>query len=146
MAKKEQYGHIAKQYYVEMQIPVSGIAKRLNLTEKTLHSWRKEDNWDAERTNFLRAQYQCYGSLYQLLHTLADNALREYKTDGAVPDAKVLNFISQMSEKLPKLKAFENSMLTEHVEKVTEAEEKDAPKEDLSVKIAEIVNQKLTGG
>jgi hypothetical protein len=73
---------------------------------------------------------------------MTDNNL---ETQTIIP-AKVLNFISQMSEKLPKLKAFENSMLTDHVEKVTEAEEKNAPKEDLTVKIAELVDKKLIGG
>jgi DNA-binding transcriptional MerR regulator len=146
VAKKDQYEAIAKQYYTEMQIPISGIAKRLNLTEKTLHTWKKEGKWDEERTNFLRAQYQCYGALYKLLHTLADNALREFNEDNnKIPDGKVLNFITQMSEKLPKLKAFENSMFSEQVETIAKTEEKEETPEDMSVKIAKKIDAKLHG-
>ena len=41
MAKFDDYGILAEKYYVEEQLPVSRIAEKLGLTDKTLHEWKK---------------------------------------------------------------------------------------------------------
>lgn len=120
MSKKEQYGKLAEQYYVENSMPISGIAKRLPINEKTLHNWKKAGKWDDKRTQFLHSQYSCYSSLYELVNLLVKNAIETYQTEGKLPEAKELYFIKDMAEKLPKLKAFENNLADEQIQQVTE--------------------------
>lgn len=145
MAKKEQYEAIAKQYYVEMQMSVAKIAKRLDISEKTLHGWKKDGKWEEERINFLNAQYKCYGSLYQLVYTLSNHALETYKTTGELPEAKNLSFIAKMADKLPKMKQFENTLLDDAIKQVTEVEQKEEKDENLDMKIAKKVSSLLMG-
>lgn len=122
MGKRETYEPLARQYYVEAQVPISGIAKRLNITEKTLHSWKKEGNWDGQRAKFLHAQFSCYGSLYELVRLLAEDAKDKFVTTGELPDSKTVNFLRDTIKQLPNLKTFENTLALEKIEEVKEQE------------------------
>lgn len=137
MAKKEQFGRLAEQYYVESNMPISGIAKRLNINEKTLHSWKKEGEWDKKRAAFLHSQYSCYSSLYELVHLLVKNAINTYKTEGILPEAKELYFIKDMAEKLPKMKAFENNLAEEQITQTTEEKKSEVDISEIAGKIFE---------
>lgn len=125
MAKKEQYYVLAEKYYVEEQTPISGIAQKLNITEKTLHNWRKNGNWEDKRTKFLRSQCNCYASLYELVHKMTSKITDEFEAEGKMPDGSALYFISKMMDKLPKLKKFENEMITEKLNVETKPINKD---------------------
>lgn len=137
MAKKEQYGMLAEQYYVENNMPISGIAKRLNINEKTLHNWKREGEWDKKRTAFLHSKYSCYSALYELVNLLVKNAIDKYKTEGTLPEAKELYFIKDMAEKLPKMKNFENNLAEEQIQEAAEAKENTFTQEDIVKKIFE---------
>lgn len=137
MAKKEQYGMLAEQYYVEHNMPISGIAKRLNINEKTLHSWKREGKWDEKRAKFLHSKYSCHSALYELVNLLVKNAIEKYKTEGVLPEAKELYFIKDMAEKLPKMKSFENNLAEEQIQETAEVKENSFEKEDIVRKIFE---------
>lgn len=123
MGKKEQYGMLAQQYYVENNMPVSGIAKRLPVNEKTLHNWKRDGEWEEKRAAFLRSKYSCHSALYELVNLLVTNAIEKYKTEGTLPEAKELYFIKDMAEKLPKMKAFENNLAEEQIQEAAEVKE-----------------------
>lgn len=140
MAKKEQYYVLAEKYYVEDQMPVTGIAKKLNVTEKTLHNWRKEGEWDNKRAKFLRSQCQCYASLYELVNKMTQKIAEDFETTGEAPDGSTLYFIKAMVDKLPKLKQFENELVLDKTVNIHEKTD-----EDISTRIAELVDKKLMG-
>lgn len=123
MTKKDTYEPIARQYYVESQMPVSGIAKRLHITEKTIHSWKKAGNWDQQRANFLRSQFSCYGSLYELVKLLSEDVSNRFQAEGELPDPKTLKFLTDMVDKLPKLKDFESNLANEQIENLKAQDE-----------------------
>ncbi len=120
MVKRDVYEPLARRYYVENQMPVSGIAKRLNITEKTLHNWRKTGNWDEQRTNFLRAQFSCYGSLYELVKLLSEDIKERFLAEGELADPKTLQFLTNMVDRLQKLKDFESTLALEQIDKLKE--------------------------
>lgn len=122
MSKRDIYEPLARQYYVESQMPVSGISKRLQITEKTLHVWRKEGKWDEQRTSFLRSQFSCYGSLYELVKLLADDIKQRYITEGALSDRSTLRFLTDMVDRLQKLKDFEETMCADRIESLKSEE------------------------
>lgn len=123
MSKKETYEPLARQYYVESQMPVSGIAKRLNITEKTIHSWKKAGNWEQQRANFLRSQFSCYGSLYELVKLLSEDVKNKFVSEGELSDPKTLKFLTDMVDRLQKLKDFESTLATEQIENLQERED-----------------------
>ena len=122
MSKKEQYEPLARQYYVEAQMSIAGIARHLKVTEKTLRDWRDKGKWDEQRVKFLRAQFSCYGSLYELVRLLADDARTKFVTTGELPDAKTVNFLRDTIKQLPNLKTFEHNLALEKIEEVKEQE------------------------
>lgn len=138
MAIKESHKILAGQYFIEYQMSVAEIARRLNISEKTLHNWKKEGNWDSKRTQFLKSQYSTNQTLYELVHLIATKAVEDFKTDGTVPDQKTLYFISAMSDKLLKLKAYEQSQAAEKIEEINKNQAENKPeinKEDVLDKV-----------
>lgn len=135
MGKKEQYGMLAQQYYVESNMPICGIAKRLKINEKTLRNWKKEEKWEEKRANFLRSKFSCHSALYELLNLLVKNAIDTYKTEGSLPEAKELYFIKDMADKLSKMKDFENTLAEEQINKLSETQEKTFDSSDIIKKI-----------
>lgn len=128
MAKRAEYEIIACQYFVECQMSIAAIAKRLNISEKTLHNWKKIGNWDKKRAYFLKSQYSCNQSLYELLNLVVKKALDDFKMQDIMPDQKTLYFIMNMSDKLNKLKQFEKEEAKEKIEEINQNSEIDKDK------------------
>lgn len=123
MAKSPEILILATQYYVECQMSVAQIAKRLNVSEKTLHNWKKENDWQSKRNRFLKSMYSTNQSLYELLHLVSQKAIDDYKTDGTMPDQKTLYFIMGMTDRLPKLKMYEKQEIQDKVEELNSSDE-----------------------
>lgn len=119
MSKKQTYEILASQYYIEAQMSISTISKRLNISEKTLFNWKKEGEWDKKRTSFLKSQYSCNQTLYELLHLVSKKALEDFYKDGSMPDQKTLYFIMNMTARLKDLKSFEQARADEAIKEVT---------------------------
>lgn len=143
MGKFEDFGILAEKYYVEDQLPISTIAKKLNLTDKTLHDWKKKGNWEDKKRDYLASQCSCNKNLYELVRLLTDKAVSDIRADGVYPDPAALNFISKMADKLPKIKTFEENVVNELMNANTsETEDKS---EDIKLKIAKSIDEKLMG-
>lgn len=138
MAIKESHKILAGQYFIEYLMSIAEIARRLNISEKTLHNWKKEENWDKKRTQFLKSKYSTNQTLYELVNLIATKAVEDFKTEGIVPDQKTLYFISSMSDKLLKLKAYEQSQANEKIEEINKNQFENKPeikKEDALDKV-----------
>ena len=120
MTKKATLEIAACQYFVECQMSIAEIARRLNVSEKTIHNWKKEGEWDKKREFFLKSQYSTNQTLYELVHLVAKKALDDFKTEGAYPDQKTLYFLMNMADKLDKLKNYEDKL---SCEKIAEAKQ-----------------------
>ena len=131
MGKIEEYGILAEKYYVEEQQTLLQISKRLNISDKTLYRWKRDNNWEQKRQKFLSSQYNCYSSLQELLLYLSKDALEKIKA-GEIPEAASLNFIAKMSEKMPKIKALHE----------TKSQKESC---DTGTEIAKLIDEKLCG-
>ena len=146
MGKKEEYYLLAKKYYVEDQQPISSVGKRLNITEKTLHGWKREGDWEKERKKFLSSQYNCYSSLYELLNRVTNAALDTHSTTGELPDKATLDFIKAMADKLPKVKRMEDTLLEAKTVELEEIETDNQDKtKDLNNSVIEEISKYLRG-
>ncbi len=119
MTKKPEYEPIAAQYFVEMQMTVSQIAKRLDVSEKTIHNWKKAGGWEEKRKRYLKSQYSTNQTLYELLGAISKNALDEFRMNGTIPDQKTCYFIMAMTDKIAKLKQYEKQEAAERIEELT---------------------------
>ena len=137
---------LASQYYIENQMSIAQIAKRLLISEKTLFIWKKENGWEDKRTRFLKSQYSCNQTLYELLHLVANKAVEDFKLEGIMPDQKTLYFIMNMAGKLKDLKTFETQTANEKAEELKEVqqeqnEDKKTSTNDLLAKIFKAMSE-----
>lgn len=116
--KKQNYELLACQYFVENQMSVAEISRRLNISEKTLHNWKQDGKWIEKRTRFLKSQYNTNQALYEFVRLLLQKALEDFKLEGILPDQKTLYFIMNMADKLPKLKEYEKQTAEEKAEEL----------------------------
>ena len=151
MAIDESIKLLASQYYIENQMSVAQIAKRLTISEKTLFNWKKEGNWEEKRTRYLKTQYSTNQTLYELLHLVANKAVDDFKTEGTMPDQKTLYFIMNMAGKLKGLKSFENQTAEEKVQELNQLnneqqENKNTDKEALKTEALQNMMKALLEG
>lgn len=141
MAKSPEVLILATQYYVECQMSLAEISRRLTVSVRTLSDWKKENDWDNKRSRFLKSQYSTNQTLYELLHLLAKKAIDDFKEEGVLPDQKTLYFIMNMADKLPKLKSYERQEAQEKVEELNNSSENEltekskAPSEEILQKV-----------
>lgn len=129
MSKKDSYIILASQLFIERQMSIAAIAKKLSISEKTLFNWKKEEEWDKKRTRYLKSMYSCNQNLYELLNLVTKKALDDFYADGSMPDQKTLYFIMNMASKLKDLKAFEENAAQEKIEEVQETSAQEVQKE-----------------
>nr|BDD46387.1 hypothetical protein 5 [bacterium] len=108
MSKKQAYFAIAEKMFTEEQIPITGIAERLDITEKTLRAWRDEGSWEKKKAQIMKSSQSCHAELYKLVEKLTTQMTDEIEAGGS-PDGAKLYFVSKMIDKLPKLKAYEET-------------------------------------
>ncbi len=134
MAKKQAYFAQAEKMFVENGIPMSGIAKTLDISEKTLREWKKEGDWDRKRLMFLKNQNSCNTELYELLRKLTQK-VNEDIDNGVTPEAGILYTIKALAGSLPKIKVYEDQNIQEQLE---QKEEKSST-EDIVTKVNDIL-------
>ena len=135
MTKKATLEIAACQYYVECQMSVAEIARRLNVSEKTIFNWKKDGDWEKKREFFLKSQYSTNQTLYELVHLIAQKAVDDFKTEGILPDQKTMYFLMNMSDKLDRLKKYEDNLSGEKIEQMNSASE--APTDEQKQNITE---------
>ena len=69
MAKQEQREH-ARLLYVNERITLKEVPERVNVTEKTIGKWCKEDNWDDLRKSLLSTRQAQITRWYKMLDTV----------------------------------------------------------------------------
>lgn len=122
MSKKQAYYDIAQKMYIEEQKPISGIAERLDITEKTLRDWKIKGDWETKKLQLIKSQQSCHAELYKLVEKLTAKMSEDIEA-GEKPDASTLYFLKGMIDKLPKLKAYEDSVSTKQKEVEVSAED-----------------------
>jgi len=122
MSKKQAYYAIAEKMFIEEHKPLSGIAQLLGITEKTLRDWKNEGNWEEKKVQLIRCQQSCHSELYKLVEKLTIK-MSEDLAAGEKLDGSTLYFLKGMIDKLPKLKAYEDSVTVKQQESKVSAED-----------------------
>lgn len=71
MAKQEQREH-ARLLYVNERITLKEVAERVNVTEKTVGKWCKDDNWDGLRKSMLSTRQAQITRWYKQLDSITE--------------------------------------------------------------------------
>lgn len=75
--KKQTLAQDALELYAEKFMTLDKIAKRLNVSERTLRRWKKANNWDDKKYRFIKNQTLFHEDLFKLGQAL----LKSIKND-----------------------------------------------------------------
>jgi len=128
--KLQQLGKLAEFKFVEELKSLESIAKELDISSRTLRSWKEKLNWDSKKEEKLKTMSDISQKLYQT----ADKILQKFITHLEDPEKQPC--ISELEErilrdalsKLPSFSKYEQN----HTESVKKKKEIKNPKEKLN--------------
>lgn len=92
---------IAERLFINEGMTAKAIAEELDVTEKTLSSWRKgrpgEKDWDTRRAEVLSAPHRIKEILLKELEAVANGEAPKIKTDALAKISKVMEALSGKS-------------------------------------------------
>jgi hypothetical protein len=103
------YSEEAERRYVVDQMTIAEIASRLNLSEKTVWSWKEDGEWDKKRRQY-REQKEAF---HEELYTFARALLRGISADmasGEKVDTGRLYTLTRLLPLIVKVKDFEDAI------------------------------------
>ena len=71
--KKQTLAQDAFKLYAEKFMSLNEIAKKLKVNEKTLRRWKKADNWETKRAEYLRTKTTLHSDLYDFTRSLINS-------------------------------------------------------------------------
>ena len=108
--KKLALAQNALELYAEKFMPLEDIARQLHLNERTLRRWKKSDDWETKRAEYLRTKTTLHSDLYDFTRSLINSIEKDMVNNGKVEPAryyavtKMLKLIGPVKSKNKKLK------------------------------------------
>ena len=75
--KKHTLAQDAFKLYAEKFMSLENIARQLHLNERTLRRWKKSDDWETKRTEYLRTKTTLHSDLYDFTRSLINSIERD---------------------------------------------------------------------
>lgn len=130
--KKHTLAQDAFKLYAEKFMTLEDIAKQLHLNERTLRRWKKADNWDKQRTEYLRSKTPLHEELYNFARKLIASIEKDMDNNQKIEPAKFYT-VSKMLKIIDVAKDYEDEIAEEK-----RLAEKEKPKELMPDIIREI--------
>lgn len=107
MTKKDLYCEEAERLYVCENFKLYAIAKKLHLGEKTIRLWRKENDWDTKKQEFLKSKQAFHEELYELSRKIMRSIGEDIDRGEKVEAGRMFAF-SKMLPLFKKVKEYED--------------------------------------
>lgn len=101
----------AERLYVQDQLTLEAIAKKLGCSVRTLTSWKGEGNWEAKRIGFQDTSQSMHEELYELARLLTTKNLNKVR-EGSEPEKEQLSFVVKVMATLEKTRKYEAEVET----------------------------------
>lgn len=86
--KKQTLAEDAFKLYAEKFMSLEDIAKQLHLNERTLRRWKKSDNWENKKAEYLREKTALHSDLYDFTRSLINSIEKDMENNGKVEPAR----------------------------------------------------------
>jgi len=107
MAKEALHGLEAERLYVIEQCTLAEIAGRLDVSARTLQTWKSRGDWDTKRRAYLASRRSFHEELYEFGRDLLAN-IREDLKEGREPGTGKLYTLGRLLGNLLKVKDYED--------------------------------------
>ena len=88
------------------------IARQLHLNEKTLRRWKKSDDWETKRAEYLRTKTTLHSDLYDFTHSLINSIEKDMENNGKVEPARYY-VVTKMLKLIGPVKSYEDELMSE---------------------------------
>lgn len=109
MAKKQFLLADAERLYVQEQLTLEEIAGRMDVSVRSLQTWKTEHEWDRKRANFLNSRMNLHAELQDFTLKLMRN-IRDDLDTGKELQAARLHTLARLLPFIPKLKEYEDDI------------------------------------
>ena len=110
--KKQTLAQDAFKLYTEKFMSLENIARQLHLNERTLRRWKKSDNWETKRAEYLRTKTTLHSDLYDFTHSLINSIEKDMENNGKVEPARYYA-VTKMLKLIEPVKSYEDEVISE---------------------------------
>ena len=112
--KKHILAQDAFKLYAEKFMSLEDIAKQLHLNEKTLRRWKKADNWETKKLEYLREKTTLHADMYNFARSLINSIEKDMGSNEKVEPAKFYT-VSKMLKMMNVAKSYEDKISKENL-------------------------------
>ena len=110
--KKQLLSETAEKLYIEKFMTLEDIARQLHLNERTLRRWKKSDDWETKRNEYLRTKTTLHSDLYDFTRSLINSIERDMENNGKVEPARYYA-VTKMLKLIAPVKSYEDEVISE---------------------------------
>ena len=110
--KKQTLAKDAFKLYSEKFMSLEDIARQLHLNERTLRRWKKSDDWENKRAEYLRTKTTLHSDLYDFTRSLINSIERDMENNGKVEPARYYT-VTKMLKLIGPVKSYEDEVISE---------------------------------
>lgn len=110
--KKQTLAQDAFKLYAEKFMSLEDIARQLHLNERTLRRWKKSDNWETKRAEYLRTKTTLHSDLYGFTRSLINSIEKDMENNGKVEPARYYA-VTKMLKLIGPVKSYEDEVISE---------------------------------
>lgn len=110
--KKQTLAQDAFKLYAEKFMSLENIARQLHLNERTLRRWKKFDNWETKRAEYIRTKTILHSDLYDFTRSLINSIEKDMQNKGKVEPARYYA-VTKMLKLIGTVKSYEDAVLNE---------------------------------
>ena len=108
--KKQTLAQDAFKLYAEKFMSLEDIARQLHLNERTLRRWKKADNWETKRDEYLRTKTTLHSDLYDFTRSLINSIEKDMDNNDKVEPARYYA-VTKMLKLIGPVKSYEDEVL-----------------------------------
>lgn len=110
--KKQTLAQDAFKLYAEKFMTLEDIASQLHLNERTLRRWKKADNWETKRIEYLRTKTTLHSDLYGFTRSLINSINNDIDNGVKVEPARYYA-ATKMLKLIGVVKSYEDEVISE---------------------------------
>lgn len=122
MAKEQLHGLEAERLYVIEQCTLAEIAGRLDVSARTLQTWKARGDWDAKRRAYLASRKTFHEELYEFGKDLLTKIRQDMADNKDIPTGQLYALL-RLLPNLVKVKDYETVAQAEATEKPASPED-----------------------
>ena len=107
--KKDNLLLEAERLFVYEYLPAAVIARQLNLSRKTVNTWRTEHEWDKKRTEFLKSKMSFHEEMFEFARKIMRSIDEDMKAGETIDPAR-MNALCRFIPLLTTSKKYEDAI------------------------------------